>query len=75
MLIGVVSDTHNNISNISEIVTIFNKKKVGHVIHTGDVTNSNSLKALSKLDCPLTFVFGNNAVSYTHLTLPTNREV
>lgn len=60
MLIGVVSDTHNNISNIQEIVSIFNKKKVGHVIHTGDITNSNSLKALSKLDCPLTFVFGNN---------------
>ena len=60
MLIGVVSDTHNNLVNISKIVSIFNKKRVEQVIHTGDITNKTSLRKLSALECPLSLVYGNN---------------
>ncbi len=60
MRIGLTGDTHNNISNIAKICSIFNKKKVDFVIHTGDITLPKSLEAFSKLDMPLKGVFGNN---------------
>tara|TARA_B100000989_G_C19531444_1_gene470212 strand:- start:6356 stop:6847 length:492 start_codon:yes stop_codon:yes gene_type:complete len=60
MLIGVISDTHNNIKNIDKIISLFNNEKVDLVIHTGDITNAETLKKFSLLNCPLTGVFGNN---------------
>ena len=38
MLVGVVSDTHNNIKNIENIIDIFNLEKVDVVVHTGDLS-------------------------------------
>ena len=60
MLVGVVSDTHNNVKNIQKIINIFNEEKVQTVIHTGDISNSESLRLFSKLNCSLVGVFGNN---------------
>ena len=60
MQIGVVSDTHNNLKNIDKIISLFNEEKVDLVIHTGDVTNANSLEKFSKLKCKLIGVYGNN---------------
>ena len=44
MLLGVVSDTHNNLKNIETIISLFNDKKVSLVIHTGDIANAQSLE-------------------------------
>jgi len=63
MLVGVVSDTHNNISNIKNIIDIFNNEKVDVVIHTGDITKSKTLRMFSDLCCPMLGVFGNNDIS------------
>ena len=60
MLVGVVSDTHNNLKNINLIISLFNERRVDLVIHTGDITNANSLKKFSELNCNLVGVFGNN---------------
>lgn len=60
MLIGIVSDTHNNIKNIRRIISIFNDAGVGSVVHTGDITNSDSLEIFSELNCDFYGVFGNN---------------
>ena len=60
MLVGVVSDTHNNIENIKNIICLFNKEGVDLVIHTGDITKAETLRNFSKLDAPLVGVFGNN---------------
>lgn len=60
MLIGVVSDTHNNKKNIKKIIDLFNSHKVDLVIHTGDISNSQSLGYFSSLDSPLYIVLGNN---------------
>ena len=60
MIIGVVSDTHNNLLNIDKIISIFNKKKVESVIHTGDITKANSLEKFSSLHCDFFAVYGNN---------------
>lgn len=60
MIIGVVSDTHNNIKNIKNIIHIFNKENVDVVLHTGDISKAKTLKMFSLLNCPLMGVFGNN---------------
>ena len=60
MIIGVVSDTHNNLKNVEKIIEIFNHKKVKLVIHTGDITQAKTLKLFTSLQCPLIGVWGNN---------------
>lgn len=60
MFIGVVSDTHNNLKNIERIISLFNDEGISLVIHTGDVTNANSLNKFSKLNGKLIGVYGNN---------------
>lgn len=60
MKIGVVSDTHNNYKNIEKIISIFNRENLNLVLHTGDISNSKSLKKFLSLDCELKGVFGNN---------------
>ena len=60
MLIGIVSDTHNNSKNIEQIISLFNDKDIELVIHTGDITNSKSLERFSRLNVNLIGVYGNN---------------
>jgi phosphoesterase, MJ0936 family len=60
VLIGVVSDTHNNINNILNIVKIFNEESVDLVVHTGDISKPRSLKLFSGLNCSMLGVYGNN---------------
>ncbi len=60
MLIGVVSDTHNNIRNIEKIVSLFNEKEISLVVHTGDIASAKSLEKFSCLNGKLIGVFGNN---------------
>jgi len=60
MLVGVVSDTHNNFKNIDKIISLFNGENISLVIHTGDITNAKSLEKFSKLNGDLIGVYGNN---------------
>lgn len=60
MRIGVVSDTHNNLSNVARIVELFNDAGVERVIHTGDITQAKTLDVFANLHAPLHGVFGNN---------------
>ena len=62
MRIGVVSDTHNNLANVREIVALFNAAGVQRVVHTGDITQAKTLDVLAGLSAPLYGVFGNNDV-------------
>jgi putative phosphoesterase len=60
MRIGVVSDTHNNLRNVTRIVELLNEARVDRVIHTGDITQAKTLDVFAHLDAPLYGVFGNN---------------
>ena len=60
MRIGVVSDTHNRLSNVIRIVELFNASGVERVVHTGDITQAKTLEVLAGLDAPLFGVYGNN---------------
>jgi len=67
MKIGVVSDTHNNLVNVREIVRLFNDAGVDRVVHTGDITQAKTLDVLAALDAPLYGVYGNNDVERASL--------
>ena len=51
--IGVVSDTHNNLANVRDIVALFNAAGVSRVVHTGDITQAKTLDVLAGLEMPL----------------------
>lgn len=56
-MIGIISDTHDNIPNILKAVEIFKKNKVEFVIHCGDVVAPATIPYFSGLN--MKFVFGN----------------
>ena len=62
MRIGVISDTHNHLPNVARIAELLNEARVERVVHTGDITQAKTLRALAALDAPLVGVFGNNDV-------------
>ena len=60
MKIGVVSDTHNNLTNVRRIVELFRAADVERVVHTGDITQPKTLRVFAELGRPFIGVFGNN---------------
>jgi hypothetical protein len=58
--IAVVSDTHNNLRNVTRIVELLNAARVERVVHTGDITQAKTLDVLARLHAPLVGVYGNN---------------
>jgi hypothetical protein len=60
MILGVISDTHDHLQRINDAIELFNREKVGAVIHCGDFVAPFSIKLFMKLNCPFYGVFGNN---------------
>ncbi len=60
MLIGAVSDSHDNLPQVEKAVQVLNDLKVGLVLHAGDYIAGFVIPKLAKLNCPLIGVFGNN---------------
>ena len=60
MLIGLLSDTHDNMDQIKKAVAFFKERNVEHVVHAGDFTSPFTFRALKGLSCGFTGVFGNN---------------
>ena len=60
MIIGVISDTHDNMPQLDKAVDLFNERKVEHVVHAGDFTSPFTFRILKELTCGFTGIFGNN---------------
>jgi uncharacterized protein len=60
MLVGIISDTHDNRTNIVRAVELFNRKGVSLVIHGGDMVAPFTALDFRALACPMEMVFGNN---------------
>lgn len=60
MLIGILSDSHDDMQQISRAVDLFNSRAVAHVIHAGDVVSPFTFEVLSSLKAPFQGIFGNN---------------
>lgn len=59
-LIGVVSDTHDQVHYLAKVVRFFNTQNVGCVVHCGDWISPFTLSYFTALNVPLYGVFGNN---------------
>jgi len=60
MIIGVVSDSHDNLPLIDKAVQTLNLHKTELVLHAGDYVSPFTIAHFAKLNCPLIGVFGNN---------------
>lgn len=60
MLIGILSDSHDNVPYLDKAVEIFNKRQVGLVLHAGDFVSAFTSKPFFNLKCKFAGVFGNN---------------
>ncbi|QWR77960.1 metallophosphoesterase [Candidatus Magnetomonas plexicatena] len=60
MLVGVISDSHDNMDNLRRAVTVFNRRGVSKVFHAGDFTSGFTFRVLKDLEAEFTGIFGNN---------------
>ncbi len=60
MLVGLISDTHDNLPMIEKAVERLNIENVGLVLHAGDYIAPFTIPKLQKLKAKLIGVFGNN---------------
>jgi len=59
-MIGIIADTHDNMSAIREAVEFFNSQDVEMVVHAGDLISPFTAREFKKLNSGLIAVFGNN---------------
>ncbi|MDK2892085.1 MAG: uncharacterized protein PWQ49_477 [Methanohalophilus sp.] len=59
-MIGIISDTHDNLEAVEDAIEILNNKGVTAVLHAGDLVSPFMARAFSKLEPELYMVFGNN---------------
>jgi len=60
MLIGLISDTHDNLPQIEKAITHLNTAGVQIVLHAGDYCSPFTITKFKALNCRLIGVFGNN---------------
>jgi putative phosphoesterase len=61
MILGIVSDSHDNLPKLKKAITLFNKKNTSLVLHAGDYVAPFAVNMLeNNLDCEYLGVFGNN---------------
>ena len=60
MLIGILSDSHDNFPALMEAVEIFKRRKVDMILHAGDVIAPGMCYAFEGWDGELFLVYGNN---------------
>ena len=60
MLIGVISDTHDNLDAIRTALDLFRREQVEMIVHAGDFVAPFALKLFVEQPLPLVAVLGNN---------------
>jgi len=57
MLIGILSDTHNNVERTLSAIKSFKERGIGMILHVGDITSGDMLSLFSGFNAK--FVLGN----------------
>ncbi len=60
MIIGIISDTHDNIYLIDEVIKQLNKREIDLVLHAGDYVSPFTVSHFKPLKPKMIGVFGNN---------------
>jgi putative phosphoesterase len=58
-MIGIISDSHDNLVNVREAVRIFRDSGCTLVLHAGDFVAPFAAREMAGLGCPVKAVFGN----------------
>jgi putative phosphoesterase len=58
-MIGVMSDSHDNVTQVRKAVALFKDAGCDLVLHAGDVVAPFAARELAALTCPVKAVFGN----------------
>jgi len=58
-MIGVMADSHDNMTQIRKAVALFKDAGCDLVLHAGDVVAPFAVRELAALGCPVKAVFGN----------------
>jgi putative phosphoesterase len=58
-MIGVMADSHDNLTALKKAVALFKDSGCGLVIHAGDFVAPFAARELEALGCPVKAVFGN----------------
>jgi len=59
MLVGLISDTHDNLKAVEKAVKLFNERGVSKVLHAGDWCAPFTLARFRDLEADLVGVYGN----------------
>ena len=59
-MIGIISDSHDNLGAIRKAVEFFNDNEVKAVLHAGDLVSPFTARVFEKMKSKLYVVFGNN---------------
>ena len=59
-MIGIMSDSHDNLDAIRKAVKIFNIKELDLVIHAGDLISPFTATEFKELESELVAIYGNN---------------
>ena len=60
MKIGLMADTHDRLEAVERAVDFFNRERVKHVLHAGDLVSPFVVPKFAKLRAKLHYVWGNN---------------
>jgi putative phosphoesterase len=60
MIIGIISDTHDNLDNLGKALDLFKARGGEHIIHAGDYTSPFTYRVLKHFGGGFTGIFGNN---------------
>ena len=60
MKIGIISDTHDNLTALGKAVEFFNNENLEIVLHAGDFISPFTIMMLKEIRCGFMGVFGNN---------------
>lgn len=58
-MIGIMSDSHDNLPAVKQAIRLFNDAQCKLVIHAGDFIAPFAARELGNLHCPVKAVFGN----------------
>ncbi|MGC8928332.1 MAG: metallophosphoesterase [Myxococcota bacterium] len=75
MIIGIISDSHDNIPLIRRAIVYLNEKNVNMVIHAGDYVAPFSVRLFKEFNSPWIGVFGNNDGEKKGLTVVSENRI
>ncbi len=60
MKIGIISDTHDQLTHITNALAVFQKHEIQQLFHCGDITSFSSIQMFSEF--PIAVSFGNGDI-------------